>query len=156
MRKHLILLSLIISFGLIGGQGMAQDNGEPAMKTVTYYTYGGAAAGAVIGAMYFLVDPLGPTADFRGSVLTGAGVGTIAGLILGILQLNRQAVMPGYQIEDENEFLEGKHEMHDPTSLVGDQIAFQYHFPSNDLGYSQPLLNKGKKEIPIVNFGFQF
>lgn len=104
MRKRVIFLSLLLSLSLVGHSLMAQDKGEPAMKTVTYFTYGGAGVGAIAGAMYFLIDPLGPSADFRGNVLTGAGVGAIAGMILGFMQLNRQAIMPGYRIEDENEF----------------------------------------------------
>ena len=135
---------------------MAQDKGEPAMKSVTYYTFGGAAAGAVVGAMYYLIDPLGPSADFRGSTLTGMGIGAIAGMILGIMQLNKQAVMPGYRIEDENEFLEGKNDMHDPTALPGDQFAFLYNPSYNELENNRPLLNEGKKAMSIINFQFQF
>lgn len=156
MKKLFILLSLCISFSLIGSQLMAQDKGEPAMKTVTYYTYGGAAAGAVVGAMYFLIDPLGPSADFRRSALSGAGVGALAGLILGIMQLNRQAVMPGFRIENENEFLEGKNDMHDPIAAPAELYAYRSKPNFNDNKDDKLLLNDGQKEMPIFNFRVNF
>lgn len=125
------------------------------MKSVTYYTFGGSGAGAVIGAMYFLIDPLGPSADFRKSVLTGIGVGAIAGFILGVMQLNKQAVMPGRMFQDENEFLEGNNRMHDPTATAENQFAF--HFPAeNALRAQRTQRSRKEMDIPLLNFGFQF
>ena len=81
------------------------------MKTVAYFSLGGAAAGAVVGMAVYMLDPLSPSANFKGSALTGMGIGAIGGMIFSIYQLNRQATMPFD--DSDNEFL-------------GDDLGYHY------------------------------
>ncbi len=82
----------------------AQDKGTPVMRTVTFFTLGGAGAGATLGLAYYMLDPLNPDADIRNDMLVGMGIGTFAGLIFGFVQLNKQAVMPNSSPMPDNEF----------------------------------------------------
>ena len=72
----------------------AQDEGEPAMKTLALFSIGGGAGGAGFGAMIWLLDPLNPNADLTHSIFTGFAVGAIVGAIFGGMQLQKQAVYP--------------------------------------------------------------
>jgi len=72
----------------------AQDEGEPAMKTIALFAMGGGAGGAGLGMMIWLLDPLNPASDFTHSTLSGFAAGTLVGVVLGGMQLQRQAVFP--------------------------------------------------------------
>ena len=99
MKHTLSTLSLIliitVAFSSFAGECLAQDTGDPVMKTATFYILGGTAAGAGLGFVYYMLDPLKPNADFQHNVLTGAGIGALAGMAAAIALLNRQATFPG-------------------------------------------------------------
>ncbi|MBU2515065.1 hypothetical protein KJ966_27410 [bacterium] len=107
MKKKLIKVStitvIVVSILLTQNQAFAQDAGKPALRSVAYYSIAGGAGGMVIGLAYWMLDPLAPGADLRGSLLQGYGVGVFLGFVFGVLQLNRQAVFP-YQEEINDEF----------------------------------------------------
>jgi len=97
MAKKLTTLMIVACFAwaLVAPAAlMAQDEGEPAMRTVAMFSGGGGAAGAGLGVMWWIIDPMGPSSDFMHSTLTGFAVGALAGIVLGVLQLQRQAVFP--------------------------------------------------------------
>ncbi len=109
IRSRALILLLACSLWL--GQvevGFAQDKGAPAMQTIAFFSLGGGAAGAFLGLGYYLLDPLGPGSDLVNSALQGLAVGALAGTLLGIMQLQRQMVLP-YQgpqgLPPANEFM---------------------------------------------------
>lgn len=90
-------LILLLACGLWLGQtevSLAQDKGTPAMQNIAFFSLGGGAAGAALGLCYYLLDPLGPGSDLVNSALQGLAVGALAGTLLGIMQLQRQMVLP--------------------------------------------------------------
>lgn len=106
-KSKYIILSLIFIFVLFLQKPLfAQDEGQPVMKTLTYYSVGGAAAGSILGILYFLTDPMAPSrnGDPKPEVYSGFGIGSVAGVIFGITQLNKQAIRPGMEIDEFNEF----------------------------------------------------
>ena len=89
---------------LISNPAFAQDKGTPVMRTVTFYTIGGAGAGAALGMAYYMLDPLNPDADIRNDMLVGMGIGSFAVLIFSFVQLNKQVVVPNSSPLPDNEF----------------------------------------------------
>lgn len=81
----------------------AQDQGPPALKTVAIYTGAGAVGGAILGAGYWLMDPLNPSVELKNTALAGFGIGAIVGIILGFNQLANDAILPSFQEEPPNE-----------------------------------------------------
>ena len=70
--KYFCIISLILLGSLLPGpQIYAQDSGKPAVRSLAFYTLGGGAGGAAIGVAYWMLDPLAPSADLRGSILQG-------------------------------------------------------------------------------------
>ncbi|OGH00055.1 MAG: hypothetical protein A2600_00080 [Candidatus Lambdaproteobacteria bacterium RIFOXYD1_FULL_56_27] len=107
MFKKSVTLALVLSVLWVWTAprpALAQDEGEPALKTLAVFSLGGAAAGAALGVMVWLLDPIGPSSDFTNSTFTGMALGTFAGAIFGGLQLQRQAVFPYEQAPRPNEF----------------------------------------------------
>ena len=103
MKKFTIILTTLLMIFFSVKSSFAQDQGEPAMKTVALYSAGGAGVGAALGIGVWLIDPLSPSADFNTQVLTGMAIGSLGGAIFGVIQLQKRAVIPGYQ-EPEGEF----------------------------------------------------
>lgn len=103
----------------------AQDKGDPALRTVAAFTIGGGAGGAVLGAAYWLMDPLNPNADLKETALVGFGIGAIAGFIFGINQLYKQAVIPGYQTQPPDEIIQGMRDRQNDPTMFGYEKSFQ-------------------------------
>lgn len=102
---HFLVVILVCGcFLIISSPVMAQDKGVPIMRTVTFYTLGGAGAGAALGAAYYMLDPLNPEADIRNDMLVGMGIGSFAGFIFSFVQLNKQVVLPNSGPMPDNEF----------------------------------------------------
>lgn len=91
-----LLVGTIIVAALVTNsqQAIAQDSGKPAVRSLAFYTLGGGVLGIGVGIAYWMLDPLAPSADLRGSVAQGYGGGVFVGFIFGITQLNKQAVFP--------------------------------------------------------------
>ena len=103
LTKSVIILVVLISFFTSQITCLAQDTGKPVLQTVSTYTLAGGGGGMILGFAYWLLDPLAPNADLKGSLLQGYGVGVFLGFVFGILQLNRQAILP-YQDEGIQDF----------------------------------------------------
>lgn len=86
------ILGLTLLFG--STPAMAQDKGKPVMEAISFYTLGGAGVGIGLGAAIFLLDPLNPDANLADYAKQGLAVGAIAGTIFGITQLQKQAITP--------------------------------------------------------------
>jgi len=94
-KKSCSLILIIFLFIFITQNNLlAQDTGEPAMKTVAIFSVGGGGAGAALGFAIWLLDPLNPDSDVMNMVMTGMGVGTIGGAVFGVMQLQKQAIIP--------------------------------------------------------------
>jgi hypothetical protein len=91
IRKLLVLAVVLIGIISTQSEVMAQDSGPPALRTLAFYTVGGAAGGALLGIAYWALDPLAPSADLRASSLQGMGIGVFGGFAFGVLMLNQQA-----------------------------------------------------------------
>jgi len=100
-----LFIILVCGGGLLTSNPVfAQDKGTPVMRTVTFYTLGGAGVGTALGMAYYMLDPLNPEADIRNDMLVGMGIGSFAGVIFAVLQLNKQAVVPNSSPMPDNEF----------------------------------------------------
>ena len=102
-----IFMSFMLVLGTVPSQAMAQDEGDPAMRTVAFFGLGGGAAGAFLGIALWLLDPLNPSADLTNNALQGFAVGAIGGSVMGVLQLQRQMILPyrnDYTPAEPNEF----------------------------------------------------
>ena len=99
-----LLLIILLGFSITGNKVFAQDKGKPVVRSVAFYTIGGGVLGACVGIAYWMLDPLAPSADLRGSVMQGYGGGVFLGFIFGMLQLNKQAVFPYTNPGVPNEF----------------------------------------------------
>ncbi|MCG8337207.1 MAG: hypothetical protein MJE63_22130 [Proteobacteria bacterium] len=119
----------------------AQDTGKPATRSVAYYTIGGGVLGAGIGIAYWMLDPLAPSADLRGSVAQGYGVGVFLGFIFSVMQLNKQAVFPYTEPQIPSEFEGGAQNL----PLQGNS----YHFAENPTKPTNPA-------IPLLNYQYKF
>ncbi len=119
----------------------AQDTGKAATRSVAYYTIGGGVLGAGIGIAYWMLDPLAPSADLRGSIAQGYGVGVFLGFIFGVIQLNKQAVFPYSEPPLPSEFEGGVQNL----PLQGSS----YHFAENP---TKPI----KPQIPLLNYQYKF
>ena len=104
--KKLTLLFIVL-IGLFSTQkaAIAQDTGAPALRSIAFYSVGGAAAGAILGVAYWALDPLAPGADLRAASLQGMGVGVFGGFAFGLMMLNQQAIFPYREEFPTNEFL---------------------------------------------------
>lgn len=146
MRKVILCLSLMVmvTVFLIRGPNFAfaQDSGKPALQTLAFYTVGGSLAGVFFGLAYWALDPLAPSADLRGSTLQGMGAGSFIGFIFGIMQLNRQAVLPY-----EEPYL--------PTDGFQGNLQYQPSFrqPSYEFSRSPFTIRKG---IPLIQVQYRF
>jgi hypothetical protein len=136
----IIAISCLFVF-ILGNPANAQDTGKPAVRSVAYYTIGGGVLGAGVGIAYWLLDPLAPSADLRGSSLQGYGVGAFLGFIFGIIQLNKQAVFPYSEPEIPSEFEGGAQNL----PLEGNS----YH-------YAQSPLRPRAPQIQLVNYQYKF
>ncbi|MDX2471319.1 MAG: hypothetical protein QNL04_12170 [SAR324 cluster bacterium] len=143
-------LALFMSFTLILGavpsQAMAQDEGDPAMRSVAFFSLGGGAAGAFFGIALWLLDPLNPSADLTNNALQGFAVGAIGGSIMGVLQLQRQMVLPyrnDYVPSEPNEFEGG---------------ASNYKIdPMREIMTAQfPQERNSNPSIPLAKYQFRF
>lgn len=115
-RTFAFILIFILILTLNAQSIFAQDTGRPAMQSVALFTIGGAGGGAVLGAAYWMMDPLNPNADLRESAMIGLGIGAIAGFIFGVNQLYKQAIIPGYRTLPPDEIIQGmKDRQNDPT-----------------------------------------
>ena len=98
------IVIILLGFFMTGNEVFAQDKGKPVVRSIAFYTIGGGVLGACVGVAYWMLDPLAPSADLRGSVMQGYGGGVFLGFIFGVLQLNKQAVFPYSDPEFPNEF----------------------------------------------------
>lgn len=145
MKKNLFrfsVLLLAVAFSCLASRDVsAQDRGDPAVQTLAFYTAGGGLGGMALGIAYWMLDPLAPNADLRGSMLQGYGVGVFLGFIFGITQLNKQAVFPYTEPEPINEF-EGNLGYRD---LPGRQdVLAELRIPRKNPG------------IPVFSFQYRF
>lgn len=104
IRKLVVLAVVLIGIISTQSEVMAQDTGPPALRTLAFYTVGGAAGGALLGIAYWALDPLAPSADLRASSLQGMGIGVFGGFAFGVLMLNQQAKLLYRQELPSNEF----------------------------------------------------
>ena len=134
-----VIAALMISWG--GQHLRAQDTGKPAIRSIAYFTLGGGVLGAGLGVAYWMLDPLAPNADLRGSVLQGYGVGVFVGFIFGVMQLNKQAVFPYTEPVPPSEF-EGNTQ----------------NFPreGNSYLYADQQRKPRSPQIPLLNFQYKF
>jgi len=104
--KFIVVFLLFLFILALQKPLFAQDEGEPVMKSLTYYSIGGAAAGSVLGLLYFLTDPMAPSrnGDPKPEIYSGFGIGSVAGVIFGVTQLSKQAVRPGREVDEFDEF----------------------------------------------------
>ena len=94
-----LLLAALIFFQAYPNRALAQDEGEPAIQTVALFSVGGGAGGAGFGIALWLLDPLNPSADLTNLALQGFAAGSLIGIVLGIMQLQRQMLLPPVQEE---------------------------------------------------------
>jgi len=137
-----IIVLTIFHIMSIQNKAMAQDTGPPALRTVAYFSLGGGAGGAVLGLAVWMLDPLSPDADLRMSAASGMGVGFIVGFILGIMQLNKQAVFPYSEPIMENEF-QGSINTY---PFIGEKNRY----------YSDNRKRSSSPEIPLLQLKFKF
>lgn len=113
MGNRVIRLSFVLVIGLIllvsQQKAFAQDEGPPALQQLSFFTVGGAAAGALFGVAVWMLDPLAPSADIRRNTIAGMGGGSIIGFVLGVMQLNRQATYPYRDESIPTDFEAGRH-----------------------------------------------
>ncbi len=140
-KQIIVILSVLIGVTMLSGNAHAQDKGDPVLRSVAMYTIGGGVLGAAVGVAYWMLDPLAPGADLRGSVMQGYGGGVFLGFIFGVLQLNRQAVFPYSEPVPPSEF-EGNVQ----------NMPFE--------GNSYHIVDRREKarspRIPIFNYQFKF
>lgn len=145
MNKQLKNISIVIVLCLtliFSSQTLkAQDTGKPAIRTLAYYTLGGGAGGAVLGVAFWMLDPLAPGANLRGSMLQGYGAGVMLGLAFGVMQLNRQAVLPYQAPEIPSEFEGG---------------AQNFPTEGNSFHYAKKPEKLEAPQIPIFNYQIRF
>jgi hypothetical protein len=136
-------IALVVCLAIImgGNSANAQDTGKPAIRSVAYYTIGGGVLGAGIGIAYWMLDPLAPSADLRGSVMQGYGVGVFFGFIFGVLQLNKQAVFPYTEPMAPSEF--------DGNSQIFPPAGNSYPFAAVNTKPRAP-------QIPLFSFQYTF
>lgn len=150
MRLKKTAIAFFISFTLVlatvPSQAMAQDEGQPAMRTVAFFSLGGGAAGAFLGIALWLLDPLNPNADLTNNALQGFAVGAIGGSIMGVLQLQRQMVLP-YR----NDFSPAE-----PSEFQGDARRYKLD-PMKEIMTAQfPAVRNTNRSIPLMNLQFKF
>lgn len=118
--RHFLIICVLISGLLAFEQDVqAQDTGAPAVRSLAFYTVGGGAGGIALGIAYWMLDPLAPGADLRGTILQGYGVGVFLGFIFGVTQLNKQAVFPYVEPDMIDEFEGGALRLnHQPVPYV--------------------------------------
>lgn len=92
--RFCLVFILIVSVIHTQNNLYAQDEGEPALKKLAIFSVGGAAGGAVLGVAFWMLDPLAPDNDIRINAINGMGLGVIAGFVFGVMQLNKQALLP--------------------------------------------------------------
>lgn len=136
-RSALILTATFLIFLTNTQAALAQDEGTPAMQSVTYFTMGGGAAGAGLGIAYWLLDPLNPSADLTNSALQGFAVGSLLGMIMGIMQLQRQMVLPYQPQEPMMDEFDGNAMLLQKQMLLGD-------------------LTKGPPGLPMFQYQLRF
>ncbi len=141
MRFGVIVLT-IFHIMSIQNQAFAQDTGDPALKTVAFFTLGGGAGGAVLGLAVWMLDPLAPNADLRLSAASSMGVGFLVGFIFGIMQLNKQAVFPYSEPDMGNEF-QGSINTY---PFIGEKNRY----------YSDNKKRSTSTEIPLLHLRFKF
>ncbi len=141
LRFGIVVLTV---FHIISIQNLvfAQDTGAPALKTVAYFSLGGGAGGAVLGLAVWMLDPLSPDADLRLSAASGMGAGFIVGAILGVMQLNKQAVFPYSEPAMDNEF-QGSI---DTYPFIGEKNRY----------YSENKKRSTSSDIPLLHLKFKF
>jgi hypothetical protein len=140
--KHLvIILFVLLGFFMAGGKVFAQDTGKPVVRSVAFYTIGGGVLGAVVGVAYWMLDPLAPGADLRGSVMQGYGGGVFLGFVCGVLQLNKQAVFPYQGPGIPSEF--------DGNTQIMPFEGNSYHIVERRDKLRSP-------QVPIFNFQYKF
>jgi hypothetical protein len=120
---------------------LAQDTGPPALRQLAFYTIGGSAGGAALGVVIWMLDPLAPEADVRLNALSGVGVGAVLGFVFGIMQLNRQVVLPYRAPEAPGPT--GWRPLRDPT-LNPDPIRYGSLSPPKD------------RHLPLFSLGVRF
>jgi hypothetical protein len=137
-----VFILVVFHFVLIQNQAIAQDTGAPALKTVAIFSLGGGAGGAVLGLAVWMLDPLDPDSDLRLSAASGMGAGFLVGFIFGIMQLNKQAVLPYSDPGMGNEF-QGRI---DSYPYIGEKNRY----------YSDNRKRKSSHDIPILRLKYKF
>ncbi len=94
----------------------------------------------IIGFAYWMLDPLAPGSDLKASLLQGYGVGVFLGFVFGVLQLNRQAVLP-YEEEVSDEF-EGE--------------VFNSLDQNRDFLFADSEIKKVPPSMQLINYEFRF
>lgn len=140
-RNILIICVLISGLLAFEQKAHAQDTGAPAVRSLAFYTLGGGAGGVALGIAYWMLDPLAPGADLRGTILQGYGVGVFLGFIFGVTQLNKQAVFPYIEPTPIDEFEGGVLRL-DPQPLP--------------FVYSEGPPRKRSLEIPLFQMQYKF
>lgn len=145
MKRNFRFFSAVIviclTMILVGNSAIAQDTGKPAIRSVAYYTIGGGVLGSVLGIAYWMLDPLAPSADLRGSVMQGYGVGVFFGFIFGVMQLNKQAVFPYTEPTVPSEF--------DGNTQI-------FPSPGNSYRLAGIESKPHAPEIPLFSFQYRF
>lgn len=125
------------------------------MRNATFYILGGTAAGAGLGIVYFMLDPLNPNADFKGNVLTGAAIGALAGMVSSVMMLSRQVVVPETVPYSEDEFeqeVQGSllnRPLGSPAGFLRSNSAMAF---SESAGFGRDP----QPAIPLVGFAYSF
>jgi len=88
----LAIIFLSLSFGTQKLE--AQEVGPKVMSYEAGYTAYGAVAGAGIGAVLFIMDPLNPDIEFRNLIFDGLAVGIFVGSMLGFYMIQNAVVDP--------------------------------------------------------------
>ncbi len=141
-KTLLLLLAVLIFFQATPQKAFAQDEGSPALQTVAFFSIGGGAAGAGFGIALWLLDPLNPSADLTNLALQGFAAGSLIGIVLGIMQLQRQMLLPPIQDQYQG-----------PSEFEGNVLRYREEQVFSD------FMTAGKPSspsLPLASFQIRF
>ncbi|MBF0351968.1 MAG: hypothetical protein HQM11_13125 [SAR324 cluster bacterium] len=133
------LLCLLVIFSVLNNTAQAQERGPLMMNVELGFTLGGVVAGAGLGILVWVTDPLGPT-PLLDAMEVGVVIGAVLGAGLGFYVLRQSLVYPPG--EDPNvDFY---------NQLLGQRELYRSITPTNRYASSASRAFK----MNLVNFKF--